>query len=165
MSQLREFASMLVAAAVGCCALKMLLPEGKLEPVLRVLLSIFFLLCLMGPLRRLPSLPLAVPSFQAEYSSVQGSLAETYHTQLVQSVKGNLCAVIEARLKKFGIEGTNIEINVNMDEQGRIDINGVQISLPQQSASLKGQVESYVEGELELPCKVRIAGEEEQDGY
>lgn len=166
MEEIRQFASMLCIAAVGCCMLKMLLPESTMEPVLKVVLSAFFLLCLLTPLRGIaPSLSAAPALLEGQASPSTQSLTQAYNRQIEKAVADNLEAVISAKLEGMGISGANICINVNMDDGGRIDITGVEIAVDGEYAPRAREIEDYVTRELELPCVVEAIGEEKGNGY
>lgn len=166
MSQIKEFATMLVIASVGCCAFKMLLPESAMLPVLRTVLSVFFLLCILTPLRGISLKLPDAPALQSERTPGSERLQDTYRQQLEASVQKNVTKVLEVRLEHMGIDvqGTNIMINVHADEDGSIDISGVELILTQQDASRAQEAQRCVEEELSLPCKVSVMGEVENDG-
>lgn len=151
---------MLCISAVGCCALKLLLPENGLEPVLRVILSVFFLLCLFLPLRdlRLQSLDTDVMLSAAEPE--QEKLEKTYQEQLARCTAENIRKVIEVRLEKMGIhpEEVKLEVKVHIDEDGRIGIEGIDVFPGEGHAAYVPEIEALVTRELELPC--RIVGED-----
>lgn len=156
MEQVRAFASMLCVSAVGCCALKMLLPESALEKVLKVILSVFFLLCLIMPLRGFAlDLP-ARDGLESAAAPAARELGRTYEEHLKQAVADNVTRVVSARLLRLGLEESEINIvtNVNMEEGGRIDISGIEVFLEGESARLAAKVRSCVEEELELACTV-----------
>lgn len=164
MNQIREFGSMLCVAAVGCCAMKMLLPENTLEPMIKTVLSIFFILCLLLPLRGMPLPQVDLELLEEETASHSEKLQDIFSRQLEASVEENLRQVIKARLKKLGVEGTKLEINVNTDEEGRIDIKGVELFLPQEYQSSAQEIARTLQEELELPVTAANVAEDESDG-
>ena len=159
MTGAREFASMLCIAAVSCCALRLLIPQGALDPVLRMILSAFFLLCLLSPLRRLPSFALPQGALEEGAAPYRAGLDESYSALVEEAVEKNIGKLVEARLQKIGAEGTNIRINVNTNEEGSIDISGIELTLSPESAGLAAQVKESIEKDMELPCAVRISPE------
>ncbi|PWM41007.1 MAG: hypothetical protein DBX66_00410 [Clostridiales bacterium] len=166
METIRQFAAMVCVAAVGCCALRLLLPQSALEPVLRVILSAFFLLCLLLPLRgiSLPEFSAGSALFEGEVAGGQQQLSERLREQVEQAAGDNLRTVIDEKLKKFGISGTNIGIKIHTSTAGSIDITGVELMLPQEYAHLSEKARAYVEDELELPCQIGLIGEDNEDG-
>ncbi len=155
---------MLCMAAIGCQALRLLAPRGALEKPLRLILSLFFLLCLLSPLQGEISFE---PPRQALEEGARPSmqrLSENYRSLLEQAVGENIEKLIRARLEKMGAEGTNIRINVHAGEDGSIDISEVMITLSEASAGLAEQVKGNLEKEMELPIKV-LAGSEVQERW
>ncbi len=156
---IREFAAMLCVSAVGCCTLKMLLPENGLEPVLRIILSAFFLLCLFLPLR---DLDFEFPDSAVLQSAAEvgpGELEQTYREQLARSAAENVRKVIEVRLQRMGIdpEEVKLEVKVHIDGDGRIGIEGIEVFPSEGHAERLPEIEAMITREMELPC--RIVGE------
>lgn len=153
---IQEFAAMLCISAVGCCALKLLLPENGLEPVLRVILSVFFLLCLFLPLRdlRLQSFDAAVlPSVM---EPEREGLEKVYQEQLARCTAENIRKIIEVRLEKIGIHPgeVKLEVKVHIDEDGRIGIEGIEVFPGEGHAAYAPEIEALITRELELPCRI-----------
>ncbi len=157
---MQEFAAMLCISAVGCCALKLLLPENGLEPVLRVILSVFFLLCLFLPLRDLRPEKLDAAALPLVMEPERGDLERTYQEQLARSTAENIRRVIEVRLEKMGVntEEVKLEVKVHIDADGRIEIEGIEVFPSKGYAAYVPEIEALVTRELELPC--RILGED-----
>lgn len=155
MTEILQFSSMLCTAAVGCCLLRMLVPDNALTGTLKIILSAFFLLCLFGPLQglALPDISLS-NSFFPEQQEQQERLTGTLNEQIAQSAKKNIEALINAKLEKLGIFGTKLFININTDEQNSIDITDIEVLLPKEHAGAAKTVEAYIAGELQLPCQI-----------
>lgn len=162
METVREFSGMLCISAVGCCVLKMLLPESTLEPVLKAILSAFFLLCLLLPLRSLNlDMPDAAMLASASESETSG-LTEVYHEQLVRAAKDNISRVIAVRMERMGIQMKEgeLRVNVHTDMDGCIEIESIEVFLDEGHAADASGIETLITQELELPCQIVIPGEE-----
>lgn len=154
MAQARDFASMLAAAAIGCQALRLLAPRGALEKPLRLLLSMFFLCCLLSPLKEPLSWQPSGQMFEEQTGAHIQRLQDSYSSLLEEAVRQNIRRVVEARLQKMGAGGTNILVNVHAGEDGSIDISEIIVTLSEASAGLAGQVKRELEAEMELPVDV-----------
>lgn len=164
MAQARDFASMLAAAAISCQALHMLVPRGALEKPLRMLLSVFFLCCLLAPLREPLSWQLPRQALEEQAGARTQQLQDSYSGLLEEAVRQNIRRIVEARLQKMGAEGTNILVNVHAGEDGRIDISEIIVTLSEASAGMAGQVKGELEAEMELPVDV-LTGPEVQSAW
>lgn len=163
MSEITAFGSTLAATAVGCSLLRLLLPESSTARVVRVILSAFFLLCLLLPLQELQLDTLWRGDAGSEETFSNGALEQMSQESLQRSIAQSVESLVVARLSAIGIQPQKVLATVNTGEEGRIDISEIRLVLASQDADRMKEATSYIQKELELPCQGQVTEEVEHE--
>lgn len=144
MTQLQEWAAALCTTGIGCALLHMLCPAGVMRRVFGTLTAVFFLCCLLSPLRSLLTVVSDVFAFPAE-TEVPTALSEEVSEQaetilsevLLEDARGRLTDT--ATVKNVTVcrdnareDGIYIErVRVTLDKEDRAAASTVRTVLQQ----------------------------------
>lgn len=131
MSAVREWAFALCAAMVAAGLVRMLLPKSNLEKMLRMVLSIFFLCCLLSPaVLRAPSLMVEIETVgREELAARSEKVAELARRQTLELARESLHKLVEEKLEQRGIKVHAITINMVTKGQNEMALQSVELLL------------------------------------
>ena len=132
MDSIKAWAAALCVAAIVCAMLQMLAPKEGTGKIFKLILSAFFLCCLIMPLLNAGSLTrLDISALPGE---VQAELLEErVNQQLMRQVQETVEQLSRTVLESSGVEAEKIEVKTDTSEEGSIYIQQVTVTLDKQS--------------------------------
>lgn len=146
MEGIREWVLAVCAAAIGGGLVHMLAPQGNVQKVLKVSLSVFFLCCLLSPVWS-GDLQLEFEQAQDAPEGTQRTeeLQQAYEDTIEAQVRAQLAEAVRIRLGENGITCLQIVINTTTTQTGSIDISSVTVELDEGYSDRAEDVEREVE--------------------
>ncbi|HHY53269.1 MAG TPA: stage III sporulation protein AF [Clostridiales bacterium] len=156
MSAVKEWAFSLCAAMVAAGLLRMLLPKSNLEKILRMVLSVFFLCCLLSPaVLKFPSLLVEMEmESREELTSRSEKVMELARRQSVELARESLKKLVKEKLAQRGI--IVHAVTINMVTQGQNDMTLQSVELVLDAAEQQGHDDLALELGRELGTEVII---------
>ncbi len=131
MSAVREWAFSLCAAMVAAGLVRMLLPKSNLEKMLRMVLSVFFLCCLLSPaVLRAPALMVEIENISREELAIRSEkVTDLARQQTLELARESLHKLVEEKLEQRGIKVHTITINMVTKGQNEMVLESVELLL------------------------------------
>ena len=128
MSAVQDWAAALCLAALAATLLQYLSPGGTMEKIFRLVLGAFVLCGLLSPFAEtVPAIAESIPAWSQ--AGAESGFAQSVDDQILQAADASLRQVIVGELYSMGYPCENIEIFMDMTEDGRIVINKVAVTL------------------------------------
>lgn len=157
MDSIKAWAAALCIAAIVCAVLQMLAPKEGTGRVFKLILSAFFLCCLIMPLLKAGSLSRLDISFLP--GEVQAELLEDrVNQQLVSQVQATVERLTETVLDSSGVKAEKIEVKTDTSEEGSIYIQQVTITLDKQSKPKALAAREVLEKQLGVSVVIETTG-------
>ena len=156
MSAVQDWAAALCLAALSAALLQYLSPGGTMEKIFRLVLGAFVLCGLLSPLAEtVPAIAESIPAWSQ--AGAESGFAQSVDDQILQAADASLRQVIVGELYSMGYPCENIEIFMDMPEDGRIVINKVAVTL-RASAEECGEAPGRLEKATGLKMEVTAYG-------
>lgn len=157
MDSIKAWAAALCIAAIVCAVLQMLAPKEGTGKVFKLILSAFFLCCLIMPLLRAGSLTrLDISVLPGE---VQAELLEDrVNQQLMRQVQATVEQLAETALDSSGVKAEKIEVKTDTSPEGSIYIQQVTITLDKQSKPKALAAREVLEKQLGVSVVIETTG-------
>ena len=146
-------------AAVGCAAIRLLVPEGKTGSVYRLLVMTFFVCSMITPLLDLTvELPLDATWLPQEIVSEQ--LTEKVTEQLSKQVEESVKTMAEECLAYRDTKAEQIVVKTNVSDEGNIYIEQVILYVDKHEVSKALAARDVLQQQLQVPVTVCTEREE-----
>lgn len=157
MDSIKAWAAALCIAAIVCAVLQMLAPREGTGKVFKLILSAFFLCCLIMPLLKAGSLTrLDISSLPGE---VQAELLDDQvNQQLMRQVQTTVEQLARTTLESSGVEAEKIEVKTDTSEEGSIYIQQVTVTLDKQSKPKALAAREVLEKQLGVSVVIETTG-------
>lgn len=130
MDELKNWAFSLCCAAAAGSLLSLLAPESSLGKVCRFAIRVFFLCCMILPLRQLGSFLHVLPELQADAAFSAQGVVDVVTSQVKNSVAASIEQEVARCLEEEGINFKKVNVDVHVDKDGGISINCIRVLLP-----------------------------------
>jgi len=119
MFAIKQWAFSLCAAMIACGIARMLLPKSSMEKMFRMVVSVFFIGCMLSPfILRNPALIFDPPDeTRREIAQLSRRLSAVADEQALRIAKQNLERMLHENLKEKGIKVHAVTININTSGQ------------------------------------------------
>lgn len=158
MSGIREWSSVIVLAALAAGILQYLMPSGSMEKVTRLVIGAFVICSILVPVGKLVK-QADVQAF-AQGNSILPNVQyqDTVYKQTIDAAQAAVRTVVIASLTEKGIQCKNVALSMDTNEDGRISITKVFVSLDQKDLSRIQETKKLLEQELGLTTEVTADG-------
>lgn len=149
--------------AIGISMLDIITPEGKFKKNVRFVFSLVFIIVLLKPIVK-KEININFSDFDnfeasAEYIYVQN----TFYEVLSDNYSDNLTQSLNQKLKVNDISPKKISVNVNIDDNNRIDISEVKIVLAYCDRSKASETKDVIRNEIgDYPVMVSISEDNDE---
>lgn len=145
MGGLKDWAICLCYAALAAAIIQMILPSGSSEKVMKLVISAFFLCCLVTPLFEIKDITAFNIGFDTTDSEISTRyLEEVIESSIKQQVETRLKEVISHALSPTGANVEKISILMDTSEDNSISINTINIVLYEYTPAIRNAVEKAV---------------------
>lgn len=159
MNAVKSWTMTICLISIICTIAEILLPSGKMEKILKVVLGVFMLSSLLVSFKN----TFANINFNAKkpenFIKEEGKLKDTMDTQTKIAAQKNLKLAVEKFLKKINVKPQKIDVFMDTDEKNCISIKKIQVYLLRSDASKKDVVKNELEKKLELKIEVVVGSE------
>lgn len=163
MDWMRQWALTLCITAVAGAMAQMLLPKGNVQKVCRIVLSVFFLCCMVSPFASGNSGPSG--TLQRKNEAVVSRSVENLEQDTQQAVLDQLEGRVEQSLQEGlcaqGIIPVQIQVTMNTERTDQIYINKLTVILPQSQQTSAPKVREYVKGQALVEPQIRYVSDSE----
>lgn len=156
MSEIKTWAFSVCVAAVIGGVVSMIIPNGKMEKVMQVVISIFFISCLVIPLISiLPNIEIDYQDFEEEeVKEIYLQMETLVNEQMLNKANNNIESNISNRLKENNINYKKIDIIYNTFDSSSISITKIDIYINKENTGQAEEICSKISQELEVPVNV-----------
>ncbi len=153
MEGIRAWSVSLCMAALGCAAVRLLVPKNGNGKVFHLITATFFLCCMLMPLLRVQSVtPLDIHGLPEE---VKADLLEDVVTRQLQAqVESTVTALAEEGLAARNVTAKKITVITDITAEGIIYIQQVTITVDKQTVSIARAVGEVLEQQLQTTVLV-----------
>lgn len=145
-----------------CCSLvtaaliKMLLPTGSCEKILRFVLSLFMIICIVSCFITVAGQTDALHSDEF-FSLEDAEKVQNNVNEKVLKVTGDYMAeYIDALFNAEGISVTNIEVTVKTDEESVINVTDIRIYIDKSELAEKNKITEIIEEEFKIAPQITV---------
>lgn len=119
MDSVKQWAFSLCAAMIACGIAQMLVPKASLEKIFSLVISVFFLCCLLSPLLlRAPGISIEIKEYTAEQMEEKArALSDVVGRQQSGAEAEAVEKIIAEKLARMGIKYYSIAIDITTDGQ------------------------------------------------
>ncbi len=157
MEWIREWATGLCTAGIGCSLLHLLCPSGSMQKLFKTLTAVFFSICLLSPLQTLPRL--------FENMSVEMSAQEPDET-MAQKTQEQITALMNEELAKqarqltepYGTTVEKVEIKRDTSRTDNIYIEQITVTVDKQDYPIEREVYTVLEQAFGTTVEVQYVG-------
>lgn len=145
-------------AAIGCAAVRLLIPEGNVGKSYRLLVMTFFVCSMVVPLLSV----VVDPSLDIDWlpkEVVDEKLTEKVTEQLSDQVEEAVVRLAEECLSYRQVTAEKIVVKTNVSNEGNIYIEQVVIVVNKQQVSPVLAVRDVLEEQLGASVSIRVGGE------
>ncbi len=154
MDMFRQWTFSLCAAGVISAIIEAVSPRSGLSKLMRMVTSLFMLLCIVLPISRLTSLSVDLSDGFSEWGREEaGANDEIYDKVFLDAAQKNLEELLTDKLRKMGINPIDIRINISISED-EIAITDVELLLPSSCRDSHDSIRSTLQSELGLAVKI-----------
>ena len=152
MDELRQWALTVCGAAVICTLLGRLFPDTSLGRQGRLMLPCVFLCIMLSPLL---SMSVYLPTGQAQTTGEAGAALEArMRQQLVAQLNNTLLDMVNQALDSYGVKAEKVVTDMDIGEDGRIDIGQITIYVNEKAAKRSVLVKQVAEKRLGMAVTV-----------
>ena len=153
MTELKQWAAMLCLAALGCTALQQVIPKQGTGKLFRLVISTFFLCCLMVPVLKI-TCQLSLPAQVLPDAIVSEELDKRVTEQLKRQVESAVELVAEEALNNRQVVAKKIKVTTDTRENGSIYIQHIDIFVDKQHVPAALVAENVLEKQLDTEVNI-----------
>jgi len=160
MSDVKVWAFSICVAAVVGGIVTMVVPKGKMEKAVKVVVGIFFLSCVVMPLAtRMPDIgEIYAGEAQGEIDRIYDQMQQVVTDQKKSQVEIYLKDSVTAILAERRIELENFSVSYTIGEDSSISISQVEVFLDSSYQQQSEAIGELIEEQIGLPVSVHCGG-------
>lgn len=158
MGIVKEWSSLICLASMASIMFELILPPGKMEKMMRMVLGVFMVCIIISPFtERKNRWDLNIKKISSGYVDKEKiKFIEKINGQIQSLSQENVRRVVSGFLKDNSIKYEKVEIFMDTDEDRNISIIKCKIYLNKCDASLKEKVRGDVEKKLRIKTEVVV---------
>ena len=159
MTELQQWAMLVCGAVLISALLQYLIPEGSMEKMGKLIVSVFILCSLLIPIGKV--VPTLAADFQISFSQSQQGAPEyldTVDQQIYEEVNNGIRTLVIGKLAEREIRCKNVTVIMDTNEDDSISITKVKVVLPFEETGRCEEAADYLEQILGLPTEVTTDG-------
>lgn len=158
MQCINSFTISICAVAVLSFIFEILTPNGNMKKIMQFVIAIFVIFSISLPILS------GVSKFNFNFLNVNEGedykdISSNVNDLYIKTSQSKISKLIDKTLKENQITAENIETNMDINEDGSIDINRIIIYLKKQDEDKALKVKNIIKQELNLNCEIEISGE------
>ena len=158
MNDVRVWAGAVCCAVLAASLLSYFSPGGSMERAFRLVLSAFAVLSLISPVSGLLESDFSSELRAFRDGTAQAELTAFVDGQVIDALETNLKGVVAASLAEMDLIYKNVAVKTDTAEDGRIVINRIVVTLPQEEAAMCASAAESLERALGIPTEVITDG-------
>ncbi len=153
MSEITGWASAICFAALACVMLEFLSPSGKMEKMVRFVLSAFMLCALFKPMLDISKIKFEFDISKKNDYKVSG-IKKGLENQAMSIAASNIEKLVENEMEKIKITPKKIQVIMDTSDVNSISINRLIIKIDKKNLDRQEEVKQLVYKELGLVVEV-----------
>lgn len=158
MQFVNNFSMSVCIIAILSSIFEFLSPAGNMKKIMQFVIAIFVIFSLSFPILNGVNnfnLNLLNITQSSENSEINSSINDLY----IKTSEEKINKLVDKTLRENEISAENIETNMDINEDGSIDINIITIYLNKTEKDKSLKAKSIVKNQLNLNCEIKISGE------
>ncbi len=150
-----------ISVAVLCCSLftasiiKLIAPAGKTEKILRLVISLFILICLTTCIKTIIDDVKVLKESGEIYTEISENLNVSVDYNVLKVTGDYLVDYVESLLTAHDFVYNKVTVTVNSDEKGVINITDICIYIDKSNADAK-KASAIIENDLKITPRVVV---------
>lgn len=147
------------AVSVLCCSMftasviKLIVPSGKTEKILKLVISLFVLICLTTCIKSVADEIKTLDKNDLSYTEISDSLDTSVNENVLKLTGDYMVSYIENLLVSEKIEYSEIKVTVDTDERGVINIKDICIYIDKRNVNIN-KASTLIEDDLKITPRV-----------
>ncbi len=154
MKSIQQWTSIICIASIICIIIELMLPPGKMEKTMRMVLGIFMVCALISPIKNLKKLNFNISNITTEAIKDKFEFTNKINSQLTNLAEDNVRVLILSILKEKGISPKKVDIFMDTNEDNCISIIKSKIYVSKEEAELVNNIKSLIESKLKIETEV-----------
>lgn len=156
MNIINQWSTLICLSSIACVIIEFMLPSGKMEKMLRMVLGVFILSCLVIPFSNgIPRFKLKIDSDLIK-SKEEYKFLEFADNQFQMFAVDNLKVIIGGVLKDIGIKEEKIEIFMDTKRDNCISITKCRIFIKKLNEKEIGSIKRELKEKLNMEAEVIV---------
>lgn len=147
--------TVLCCSLFACALIKFLAPVGNSEKVLRLVLSLFVLICMVTCFKEIADVIKISSDTSSAYENTE-DIDNTVKATVLKTTGDYMAEYILNLLSAEDIKPELVKVTVNSNENSVINITDINIYIDNSKKLLKNKIEEIIEADLQITPKVII---------
>lgn len=150
MTVIQSVALTVCVCAIGTALISMLIPNGKTEKIVNLVVGVFLVASILLPLKGVfDEIKISAPLSQYSEKSVTQS-EQTYENEVIQLTADNLVIALNTLLEQNEIYPNDIKLNLSKGKQDSIYISKINIYIKKEDKSKVTQIIKLTEENFKI---------------
>lgn len=160
MEAIKSWAIGICMAAIVAGLFTMLFPSGSMEKMIRIVISAFFICCLIAPFLSQKEFKIELEAMSSDSMSAnEDALQEKLNEQTINSAGAQVEVLIKSELEKNNYKFDKISAEMDIDDSNRIFIKEVVLELPSDEYKNRKAIHDLLYTQLGVDAEIRMDGE------
>lgn len=151
---LNSWSALICGSSMVCILIELLLPPGKMEKTVRIVLNVFFLCVLIFSIKSIKKINFKFDKIALDGNSQKTQFLQNVNNQLEDASKENVKAVVRGALRAEGIKPQNLEIFMNNMEPNGIPIIKCKVHILKNQMGLASKIKNEIQTKFKIDTEV-----------
>ena len=156
MKYIKNWSVLICLTSKICIIIELVLPPGKMEKTMKMVLGLFTLCAVMSPIKGLSNIKINFNMANKDFMDDKLGFLNNINSQIESIAQDNIKAIILNTLKDIKINPKNIEIFMDTNEDNCISIIKCKIFLNKEYLDLADKAKNTIESKLKIETEVII---------
>ena len=159
MKEIQQWTAVICLAALTASLAQSLLPAGTMERMGKFVVGAFMICVMIAPIAKFaPQLRTGLGTSPEKTVSQSPALQSAVNSQIADASQKSVANLVTAELSRIRIKCKNVRAVMDTEQDGRISITKVVVTLDGKDAAEKQTAKEYLEKELGLKTEVVTDG-------
>lgn len=148
--------AVLSCSLLSAALIKMLAPKGSTEKIMRLVISLFVLICIVSCFKSIVDVVKISDLSDAANSESIEKIDSEIEKSVLKTTGDYMAQYVESLLLSEDIKAEKIEVTVESDEKSVINLTDVSIYIDKSNTFLKSTITEIIEADLDITPKVNV---------
>lgn len=154
MSGVQSWISIICISAIACTMLEFMVPDGKMEKIVRLVFGAFMVIAIISPLiDTVSNIDININSKKNILSS-ETNFSNRIYEQSLDVASKNIKKIVIDELHGMGVESKKIDVIMDKEDKGCISISKIKIYIDNMKPVEKEEVRKRLKGKLDIDIEV-----------